>query len=338
MKVRKFANLLEIWKLIDKDPGSKNILLTKKGAHVSGIHISASCRAALDIDKPILIDGVNLTGAVKLLPPNATLGIKQTDASLILTAGKRRAVLRMNISSPMPDLFNVEAPKFKSRSLRSAVPFLRSCTLGGVLQPILTGIRFSKGKKDGEVVLEATDRDRSGRLILKLPLNAIGQVVPAADLEQALSLLEGRVSMRFTKKHLLMRDATTKARINLLQGAYPDLSRLPQLKSYKYKLVLRKGPLDTAAKAAILLDSDRIVMLSIKDGMAAWMVHGQETGGFRQPIGMRKLPDIEISFDAHWLDPAQYVGTEFVLRYNDARSPVLFVGNKRLLWMASVSK
>jgi len=339
VKVKAFSDLLEIWRLIDKDPSSKTIMLTRRGAYVGGMHIGASRKCSLDIGKPILLDGANLTGAVKLLPPLAKVDMKQTDASLILNAGKRRAVLRMNISSPLPDDIKITSPEFDCKRLRNAIPFLRSCTSGGVLQPILTGIRFSKGKKKGEVVLEATDKEmRSGRLSLKLLLKAAGQVVPAADLEQALSLMEGRVSMRFDRGHLLMKDATTKIKIALLQGAYPDLSRLPQPKSYKHRMALHKAPLDTAVKAAILLDSDRLVTLSIKDGTAAWMVHGQETGGFRQPIGPTKLPDIEIVFDAHWLDSAQYVGAEFVLKYNDERTPVLFSGNKRFLWMSPVAK
>ena len=48
MKVSRFLSLLEIWKLIDKDPASKHILLTKKGARVSGMYIGSQKAASLE--------------------------------------------------------------------------------------------------------------------------------------------------------------------------------------------------------------------------------------------------------------------------------------------------
>lgn len=331
MKVRQLTHLVEIWKLFEKDPATKSIYLHKRGAQVEGMHVGASRKAKLPLTKGISVDGAVLSGTLDLFPADATISIKQTKSSIILTAGERRAVLRTYVTAPPKDRLGFSQDPIDSTGLRAALPFLRACTSGGVVTPILTGIHFT-----GQV-LEATDAEqRTGRLRLTSLPKASGQIVPAADLDQALSLLGKKLSMQFSKKHLRLRDKTTAIKLTLLQGKYPDLNRLPKLDTYKHRIKLDKAQLDTVLRAAVLLDSDRLVTFVIKDGNALWRVHGQETGGFREIIGPTKLPDVEIIFDAHWLDAAQYVGNKITLRYNDGKSPVLFTGNKRLLWMAPV--
>ena len=155
MKVKQFEDLLDIWKLIGKDPSSKSILLAPDGVHIAGMHIGASKLKKLPV-KTVLVDGEKLTGAIKLFSPTASLGIRQTEESIILTAGKRRAVLRVDAAEKPIPIKKPTSPKFRTKRLRAAIPFLRSCTSGGVLTPILTGIRFTKPKNKA-LVLEATD-------------------------------------------------------------------------------------------------------------------------------------------------------------------------------------
>lgn len=330
MKVRQLQHLVELWKLVEKDPATKTIHLSRVGASIMGMHVAAFRRRDLGLRKGINIDGDMLTGALDLLPGDSTLNIKETDASLVLEAAARRAVLRIQRGSmPVERMFS--ADPFDATKLREAMPFLKACTAGGVVKPVLNGIHFAKGK------LEATDGEvRTGIVPLVLPCEISGQVVSAADLEQALSLLGKKISMKFTKSHLHLRDKETVIKLSLLQGNYPDLSKLPANDTYRHTIAVSKQQLDTAIRAGVLLDGDRIVTLSIKNGKASLVVRGQETGGFREPIGPTKLKDVEIGFDANWLDAAQYIGQKVRLRYNDGRSPVLFTGNKRLLWMSPV--
>lgn len=336
MRVKDLSRLVEIWKLVEKDPGTKGLYLDKRGAHLVGTHIGASRRLALPLDTGLSVDGAVLSGALGLLPPDAKVNIKHTEASLVLAAEGRRAVLRMREEPPPRERLDFKARPFDSTRLREALPFLRACTAGGVISPILTGIHFMSGER---ITLEATDGgQRTGTLSLILPFKVSGQTVPAADLEMALSLLGKKIAMRFSRSHLHLRDRTTAIKISLLQGVYPDLSIHPRPSAYKHQIRLRKSQLDTAVRAAILLDSDRLVTFTVKDKQAALLVRSQETGGFREPIGFCNLDDIEIVFDAHWLDAAQYVGDNARLRYNNERSPVLFSGNKRLLWMSPVVK
>lgn len=332
MKVKDLSHLVEIWKLVEKDPGTNSIYLDSTGAHISGMHVGASRSAKLPLDKGLSVDGAMLTGALDLFPSDAKLTIKRTEVSLVLSAEERRVVLRMRDDAPPGDSLAFGATPFDATKLREVLPFLRACTSGGVLTPVLTGIQFGK-------VLQATDAShRTGRVSHSLPYKASGQVVPAADLEIALALLGKKISLKFGKAHLHLRDKTTMIKLSLLQDKYPDLSKLTKPDAYKHQIRLKKLQLDTAIRAALLLDSDRLVTLTVKDKQASLMVRGQETGGFREPIGPCKLKDIEITFDAHWLDAAQYVGSEVRLKYNDERSPVLFIGNKRLLWMSPIVK
>lgn len=334
MRVKDLSHLVEIWRLVEKDPGTKSLYLDKAGARLVGMHVGASRRAMLPLDEGLSVDGAMLSGSLDLLPPDATVNLKQTEASLILTAEGRRAVLRVHRGTQPGERLDFKAMPFDATWLREALPFLKACTSGGVVTPVLTGIHFVSGER---TTLEATDAaSRTGRLSLTMPCDVSGQVVPAADFETALSLLGKKIALKFSKGHLRLRDKTTTIKVSLLQGAYPDLSKLPQLRDYKHQIKVQKSQLDTAIRAGKLLDSDRLVTFTVKDKQAALLVRGQETGGFRQPISPCDLDDIEIMFDAHWLDAAQYVGSSTRLRYNNERSPVLFSGNKRLLWMSPV--
>lgn len=339
MLVRDLASLVEIWRLVEKDPGTKEILLDRKGARVEGMHIDAQRRMTLPLEKQVSIDGALLVGTLALMPQDAELSVKQTGTSLILATKGRRAVLRVQKKVDPRNLkLFFKGESFDTSTLREELAFLRACTSGGVLSPILTGIHFAPPTDRG-IPLEATDVERrTGRVHLSLPITSTGKVVPAADFDAALSLMRDTISMKFTDKYLKLCDGETAIQSLTIFGVYPNLSRLPSPGKLKYSIILRKPLLETAIRAAVLLDSDRIVTLSIKDGFGSLLVTSNETGGFRQKLGKYDVPDIDIVFDAHWLDAAQYVGEKIRLRYNDARSPVLFSGNRRLLWMSPLVK
>lgn len=339
MLVKDFSYLVDIWRLIEKDPGAKDVYLSKRGARVDGMHVAAFRKspAPLPLDGSISIDGAMLSGTLALMPQDAELTVRHTPASLVLSAKGRRVVLRMRVGKPSPKKLRFKAKFFDGTALRDEIAFLRACTSGGVVQPLLTGIHFiSEGAR---VVLEATDAERrTGRMALRLPFTATGHVVPGTDLEMALVLLAPEIAVKFIEARMCLQDAQTIIQLSILYGRFPDLSRLPKPALYQHEIMLRKHQLETAIKAAVILDNDRLVILAIKDKRAALLVRGQEVGGFRQPVGACDLPDIEIVFDAHWLDAAQYVGDHVKLRYTDHRSPVLFSGNKRLLWMSPIVK
>ncbi len=340
MKVSRFNWLLEIWKLVDKDPSETSIILHSGGASVSGMHVAASRKLKLPLEKKITVNGEALVGAMKLFPNNAELGFKDTGTSLVLSAKRRRVVLRrMLLGSPLRKSPDFKGKKFSAKVMRKAVPFLRSVVQGGVMQPILTGIQFTPGKKKNRVILESTDAaHRTGRLTVQIPMTVKNQVVPAADLDQALSLMQTKLQMQFVNGAVEIGDGTTTIRISLLNGKFPDLSKLPLLKTFKNRILLSRSRLDNAVKAAALLDDDRLVSLVIKDGRAAWLIRGSERGGFREPIGKTDLEDIEIVFDSHWLDTAQDLGSDFMLVYKNSKAPVLFHTANRLLWMSPIVK
>lgn len=337
MKVKQLAELTEIWKLVEKDPSITTMTFDATGVQVSGKHIGATKDYKLPLDHPMQVSGERMAGSIKLFSPAAVINIKNTEVSLVLNAGKRRAILRTAKAEKIRREERVKTQKFKAQKLRNALPFFKGCIAGGVLKPILTGIQFTRNKS-GKIVLEATDGEtRCGRQILPMPLNASGQVVPAVDLEQALSLMDGAISMEFRKTNLLVSDGHTTIKLSTLSGKYPDTSRMRR-ETHKHKINLKRSHLDTAVQAAILFDSDRLVTLSIKDKKAAWIVIGQETGAFRQPIGKVKLPDVEIMFDANWLESGKHLGTNITLHYTDPKSVVLFKGNRRSLWLSTIVK
>lgn len=336
MKVQDLLHLADIWRLVEKDPGTKEVYLDSKGARLMGMHIEASRRLALPLDKGISVSGPMLLGTLGLLTPTDTITIKQTPASLVLSAGGRRALITKRVvDAPKPSLA-VDADFFDGTKLRDEVAFLRGCVAGGVLSPVLTGIHFRKDSKD-QTILEATDAERrTGRSVLTLPFAVSGQVVPSGDLSAVLALLDKKIAVKFTKAHMLLRDKTTRIKLSLLQGNYPDLTRFQLRSKYKYKIALSKAALDAAVRAAILFDNDRIITLVVKDKTASLLVRSQETGGFRQPVGRCSVDDVEIRFDAHWLDATQFIGDEITLYYDNPKAPVLFSGKRRLLWISPI--
>jgi len=336
MLVKDLSWLVEIWRLVEKDPSTKQLYLSKYGAYIAGMHVAAVRNLLLPLDQEITVDGAMVVGTLGLLREDTEVALKQTESSLVIIAGRRRAVLRAMSAAPPPHSLDIGKHRFDGTKLRSEVKFLRACTSGGVVRPILTGIHFRRGTK--KVIVEATDAERrSGRAAISLPEQVAGQVVPAGDLDAALSLLTTKIAMKLSGTRVVLGDRQTVVALSLLQGAYPDLSRLKKPQNYKFEIEIHRQHLELAIRAAILFDSDRVIKFVIENRRASFVVVGQETGGFRQPIsGKIDLDDIEIAFDAHWLDAAQYIGDKITMRYNDSRSPVLFSGNGRLLWMSSL--
>jgi hypothetical protein len=342
MRVADLSHLADIWRLIEKDPGMKELYLDAHGSHVIGMHIEGHrvAKEKLPFDRPFSVEGNMLSGTLALMDAQADIDIRETDVSVILTAKRRRAVLRKREANPpLAKRLSKNLRSFDSTRLRDEISFLRACVGGGVIAPMLTGIHFRSAGKDMHPILEATDGSRrSGLVAVPLKSRVRDHTVPAADLELALSLLSDQLMMLFTTRHLILSDKVTTVKLSLLQGAYPDLSKLPAQQRYRHQLKITRSQIDTAVKAAVLFDSDRIVRLVINNKQASLLVEGQETGGFRQPVGRCRLSDIEITFDADWLDAAQYIGDVMTLRYNDGRSPVLFSGNRRKLWMSPIVK
>lgn len=342
MDVADAADTIGIWKLIERDPGTKEIILSKRKATVSGLYASASRRWPLPLTiKSATVDAPLLAGALALFDQNKELGLALGSTSLTLSAGGRRARLQQKHASSLPAIPTSDAPAAKTDRLRSAVAFLAACAADETERPDLLGIKVSRRGK--VVVLQATDGSRrSGRC--ELPAKSVevgkgGDLVPAQDFDRALSLLGKSASVALREGALLLKDNRTTIRLSLISGEkYPDVDALPSQEQLPHRFVCARGPFEVALRAATLLDPDRLVSLEVKEGKARWIIEGGEVGTFRLPAGKAKH-DVVFTFSASWAEAATHLGEEVSLYYKDGRSPVLFYDEeaKRSLWVSPLS-
>lgn len=339
LTVADLTRVADIWKLIASDRTTSDIHLLPSGAYVSGAYVEA-IRVGIktELKQAVTVDGHILTGSLGLFRPDAKLELRTTDASLIMKAGKRRAVLRMREAEIPPS-----PPKLKSGAelqsiddLRDAVKFLNDCITEPAIDPVLTGILFRRTKTG--FALAATDRTRMGRATIPSAVRTKDDhVVPAADLTQALALVGEEARVSFTKSdRIVIADKETAISLVLLQGEFPDVTKLPT--KYPHSIELDVERVGTAIAAAQLIDDDRLLSLQVKDGRLAWVVSGQETGGFRLPVGRQDAGDVEIVFDADQLAAVLSIGDDLTLNYTDDRTPVLLKGTetKYRLWVAPI--
>ncbi len=339
MKVADLAHLADIGKLIASDRTTSDIQLLPDGAYVAGAYVEAVRRGHdTGLERAVAVDGHILTGSLALFRQDATVKLETTDASLIIKAGKRRAVLRMREAEPPPS-----PPRLKKGAelqpvddIRDAVKFLSECITEPAIDPVLTGVLFRRSKTGFALV--ATDRTRMGRVTIPSKVKASGDhVVPAVDIAQALALVGDEAQIRFTKSdRIVIADKTTAISLLLLQGEFPDVSTLPT--KYPHSVELDTEYVATAIAASQLIDDDRLLTLQVKDGRLAWIISGQETGGFRLPAGKQDAADVEIVFDADQLAAVTGLGDELTLSYKDNQVPVLFKGTEThyRLWVAPI--
>lgn len=338
MLVADLVTLTDIWKLIAGDKTTTDLHLLPDGAYVSGAYGDCIRLGETGLDEPIAVDGNMLTGSLALFKQDAKVELSVTDSgsSVIIRAGKRKLALRIRESEipPSPPKLATAGQLSDVDDLRDAVKFLSDCITEPAIDPVLTGILFRKSKTG--FALAATDRTRMGRTTLPSKLKTQGDhVVPAADLAQALSLVGDEARFYFTKSdRMVIADETTSCSILLLQGDFPDIEKLPT--KYPNSVTLDTERTATAISAAQLIDDDRMLTLQIKDGRLAWVVSGQETGGFRLPVGKQETEDVEISFDADMLSAVLGIGDELTLHYEDNQTPVLLKGveTRYRLWVA----
>jgi len=209
--------------------------------------------------------------------------------------------------------------------------------------------------KKGDILLAATDRESHTGLVRvtgNKPTKRIDSevVMPTKELLAFLSFVQTLgatdVLCRFGTDKSAFAAAGATMEIGCLSGAnpFPNLSALPTLRSYPHAAQVAVGVLAHAVRASILLDSDRAIRLVIKKGRAALGVSGVETGAFRtvlgaEEVGKKEMADCDLTFDAHWLEPVEYLGKTADLYYKNPMTPALLVGNTGYrLWMALINR
>lgn len=350
MKVKEFADIIAVGKVIGKDVGRQFISLSDRRISVLGIHCEAvrslSKRARLPIETPVQVDYARLNGVLALMSPDAELAISLSKSGRItLRGGRTRSTLQALRSSntALVDMrdwrgFDAETERFDAKELRQALAFLRECTKGGgIADPILGGVLIVAQK--GVAQLYATDRStRLGNVAIKLPLRTEGAMFPVEDAIVALDQLRSSVSIQFSRESMYLYDGKSAIKIALLNGEFPNVTHLTG-RNPKYAYDLNTRAVDTAVRAAKLIDRYRMLRFVIDNERASFQVdeRGAENYGnttsFKIAAGTetaRRLRNVSITLNADAIAPLSAMGERVRIYYDDARSPLRFVGKYKL--------
>lgn len=365
MLVKDMVALADIWRVIADDPGTTLIGLTLDPVSVSfaGTHCEAVAGTPGDQSKMAVL-GARLRGVLSLLDPEAELSMIHdiSKGRLVLKTRGRIAELAVVAEGAAEGMGfhegsrGIPTPKqqtFPIDPLVRAFSFLQTCVGTQPSMPLLTGIKMSHDKK-GALLLAATDREAHTGLVrltgTKPKTRIQGEVVvPVKEVLEFLAFAKGMeatdvtVDISFPKARFAAAGAVLS--VSCLQGAnpFPNLGQLPTTRQYARAVQISPDFVVEATKASILLDADRVVRLAIKNGRAALIVQGQETGSFRalvpaEAVGTLAMDDCDLLFDAHWLAPVEHLGTTAVLYYMEG-SASLFIGeNGYRLWMALLTR
>ncbi len=345
MKVSDLLDVTSIWSLADLDTGVKALTLSNKGTRIAAHFQGSFCDAIRivpghigGLENEIAIDGGLLRNILSVLPEEQDITASVGKGGLRLNcAGLHEASLRYRLGDTPPYMRrppSLEKMELRAETMRDALGFLQGVVVEGVAKAILTGVRFSPNAK-GMLTLSATDGNaRVG--VVPFPSVSMNGIEPfvskTADLQVALDYFD-TLSLACTDTHIYLSGPKTRVRLSLLKGIWPSFKTLPR--EFKYKIDLSPVEVATAAKAAVYLDSNALVRLVVNKKQVSFFVEGQEMGTFLVKVGQADVGDVDILLDARWLESASRLGP-MTLRYNDAKTPVLFQGTEThfTYWMS----
>lgn len=175
-------------------------------------------------------------------------------------------------------------------------------------RPILTGINF---KIDGNVLeAVATDTYRLAKKRVTLGDSAyVNVTIPNKSLSEVSKIIVGNeeITIDFLEKKVLFKVGNTIISTRVINGVYPDTSRLiPE--NFDYKLTTLTNDLVSAVDRASLLSTDgnNIVKLSMNADKIELSSRSQEIGSVVEKISNYEYKGnkLDISFSAQYIEEA----------------------------------
>ena len=336
MLVSDFKKFIRVSTLSDLDVGDSKLTLSPDPLRIcyEGLHCAGETRATADIEiaglpDPISVSAKFLQGALSLLGDDAELQITFEKPSLVLRSHGKRMTLRAGPST-YPDLVRPESRSgaviVKAAELTSALIFLVDITTRRIASLVLMGVRltFSDGLS---LVLEATDGHRAGVATVDIAKGAGFEqvIVPALDLLTALKSLDEYAILKYEhgSNTFDVLDKKTYIRLAVLQGEFPDLSKLPASLG-GVEVEMSRGVISTVVRAAALLDCSRAATLVIEESRAYFQIEGQEIGSFVTAVRRGSFSTSrKVVFDTDYFTPLGVLNDPLVLKIKSPSEPVL---------------
>ncbi|GIM48506.1 DNA polymerase III subunit beta [Collibacillus ludicampi] len=238
---------------------------------IAGVPVSImSCDAQVDREGATLVSAKHLLSiAKKLSNGKVMLETRQSENGQVLTIRSGKTELELNvISEPLPQMSRF-TPKVEVtipvHELKAALKAVGYAAAVDDSRPILKSIRMDI--RDGKLVAVATDSHRlakkSVRAVEGNAENIITLTPPASDLVGIVSLLPDDEPVRILANDsaIILKTDTIQVTIRMLEGTYPDTTRVipgEKTKALGSLTMNRKDFMEAIERALIVGDQNKL--------------------------------------------------------------------------------
>ena len=317
------------------------------GVVLTGTDIDLTIQATLPLEeKESIIATVEQPGAV-VLParlfseivkklPDVDVSISADEKHFAtLTSGKAEFnLIGWDASDyPMlPKLENEETIQISQKVFKDVINSTNFATATTESRPVLTGVYFQVNEG---LVATATDSHRlsNKKTAVETAITELNVVVPAKSLNEISKLLsdtEELVSIVFTTQQACFTFENKVVYSRLLEGNYPDISRLIPTEAKSTVQVNKRDMLGSIERASLLSREDRnhtIKMDINTDGEVIISSHSPELGQVKEEIPTLSFTgeELEIAFSAKYMMDALKAlnGDEVTFFFNGGMRPFI---------------
>jgi DNA polymerase-3 subunit beta len=270
----------------------------------------------------------------RALPPDAVLDVRKDGEKVVVKAGRSRFALT---SLPVSDFPNLEVGSGETVSslgqgeLRRALDQTQFCMAQQDVRYYLNGMLLEL--RPGQLRCVATDGHRMGMTEVPLENRDAAErqvIVPRKGVHEIVRLLETGaepVELRLLPNHVQVRSSTVTFTSKLIDGRYPDYSKVLPAGQNKYAIVGREALREALARAAILSNEKyRGVRLGFEGKSLTISAHNPEQEEAEEEIGVDYHGEaLEIGFNVNYLlEAIGALGSEQVrIGLNDPNSSCL---------------
>jgi DNA polymerase III sliding clamp (beta) subunit (PCNA family) len=308
--------------------------------HYEGMHIGGIARAQADVEVsgllvPVSVDAKRLRGVLTLLHDDANLAVTFGKSVVTFSGPGRRLKLTTGLASEVQRPVK-EKPKatavVDTAELLRAVKFLLPMTTKNIsAAPVLTGLHLRS--EEDRLVIEATDSARAGRAdVASKNKKDVDVVVPAVDLEAALSVVGEKAIVRVIGNTVEVADRNNYIRMSTLMGNFPKLDDLPT--KGKRRAQLSPVVVDDVSKAAKVLETAYDIRVKAAGGRVRLSVSSDETGKVDFAAG-KSDHDLDLHFDVDLFSMSKELPDPITLI--QTKSTAIFRGeNGWLYWLPPI--
>lgn len=294
----------------------------------------------LEVDKEgaAVVPAKLFSEIIRKLPTDDVLMEVLDNHVTVIKSGKSEFKLIGWDPTEFPKLPKIEKENslvLSSKTLKEALAATIFAASDSESRPILTGVNFQL--VDGTLVCTATDSHRLSKRNVQISSTTateLNAVVPKKSLNDISKLLgddsDGEVTVAFTANQVVFQFGNTVVFSRLLEGNYPDVSKLIPTEATTIVQTNKRLFLDAIERAGLLTSSanNHVVKLTTKeDGAIEIQTSSAEIGNVQEEVEITSLTGdaIKIAFSGKYMKEAlrALTGDEVTLYFGGSMRPFL---------------